>query len=75
MRLTKSRWIKPFLKSIRYQIYLVVIILKIFALLIWLTRAPFYFFGYALQLTLFVFFLLVFFSGRAIKSGQTRLSC
>lgn len=67
MRLTKSRWIKPFLKSIRYQIYLVVIILTIFALLIWLTRAPFYFFGYASQLTLFVFFLLVLFQWSRYK--------
>lgn len=59
MRLTKSKWIKPFLKSIRYQIYLVSTILAIFALLIWLTRAPFYFFGYATQLTFFVFFIMV----------------
>ena len=61
MRLTNSKWIKPFLKSIQFQIYLVAIILMIFALLIWLTRAPFYFFGYASQLTLFVFFLLILF--------------
>ena len=61
MRLTKSKWIKPFLKSIQFQIYLVAIILTIFALLIWLTRAPFYFFGYASQLTLFVFSLLLLF--------------
>lgn len=67
MRLTKSKWIKPFLKSIRYQIYLVAIILAIFALLIWLTRAPFYFFGYASQLTLAVFFLMVLFQWSRYK--------
>lgn len=61
MRLTKSKWIKPFLKSIRYQFYLVGFILMIFALLIWLTRTPFNFFGYATQLTLFVFLIMLTF--------------
>lgn len=59
MQSTKSKWIKPFLKSIRYQFYLVFSILGIFALLIWLTRAPFFFFRYATQLTFFLFFILI----------------
>lgn len=61
MRSTKIKWIKPFLKSIRYQFYLVASILGIFALLIWLTRTPFNLLGYATQLILFVFFILLLF--------------
>lgn len=59
MQSTKSKWIKAFLKSVRYQLYLVVGILTIFALIIWLTRAPFYFFAYASQLSLFLLFILL----------------
>lgn len=73
MRLTKSKWIKPFLKSIRYQIYLVTIILAIFALLIWLTRASFYFFGYATQLTLFVFFIMILFQWSRYKKRVDKM--
>ena len=61
MRSTKIKWIKPFLKSIRYQFYLVASILGIFALLIWLTRTPFNLLGYVTQLILFVFFILLLF--------------
>ena len=61
MRSTKIKWIKPFLKSIRYQFYFVASILGIFALLIWLTHTPFNLLGYATQLILFVFFILPLF--------------
>lgn len=61
MQLTMSKWMKPFLKSVRYQFYLMFSTLAVFALIIWLTRLPFYFFGYATQLSLFVWLCMLIF--------------
>ena len=74
MRSTKIKWIKPFLKSIRYQFYLVASILGIFALLIWLTRTPFNLLGYATQLILFVFFILLLFQWVKYENGLKRFN-
>lgn len=67
MRSTKNRWIKPFLKSVRYQFYIVVAILAIFGLLIWLTHAPFNFFIYATELTTFVWGCMLLFQWSGYK--------
>lgn len=61
MRSKKSKWIKPFIQSIGYQILIVAVILTIFALLIWLTRSSFQFWNYAVQIILFLFGILVLF--------------
>ena len=59
MRLIKSKWIKPFLKSVLPQLVLLFSILIIFGVLIILTQAPFYFFWYAAQLSLFVWLCML----------------
>lgn len=54
MRLIKNKWMKPFIKAVSPQFYLLITVLVVFALLIFLTRAPFYFFWYATQLSVFI---------------------
>lgn len=59
MRLIKNKWVKAFAKTLLPQFILLLSLLGIFALLIWLTRASFYFYGYAAQLSIFVWVVMI----------------
>lgn len=61
MRFKKNKWIKPFLKSIRYQFYVLLSTFIVLGLISWLTQVPFYFFGYAMQLSFFVWLCMLLF--------------
>lgn len=59
MRLTKNKWFKVYLKTLLPQLYLIVGILAIFGLLTLFNRTPFHFYGYAAQLSLFLWLCMI----------------
>ena len=73
MQLTKNKWLKPFIKAVLPQLYILAIVVGVFAVLIFLTRAPFYFFWYATQLSVFIWLCSLIIQWLAFKQRVERM--